>query len=160
MTRNLNTLAELCLANSRRWFPDLHTTSKGAAVHFALGLAGEVGELVELLIARPEMTRPPGAEELADVTIYALDFAAEMSIDISILPAAVGRWPQIVIAAGLVCNAAKKANRGDRIDPPVAEARQLIAELFAFAEDRRFDLFREIDRKTAICETRWGGRNG
>lgn len=165
----LNWLANEYLSNSARWFPDLHHENRTAAVHFALGLAGEIVELVELVA----FTEPPYGfdekvrEELADVTIYTLDLGGVLGLDLDAgyeLAArdASGLWPDLVIAAGLVCNVTKKINRGDTVEPEQL-ARfvcRLLAECFEFAEAERIDLPAEMTSKVAVCEARWGGRHG
>lgn len=168
---NLNQLAAEYLSNSARWFPDLHADDLGAAVHFALGLAGEIGELVELL-AFTEPGDPLDAatgEELADVTIYALDLGAVLALDLDagFDPAdgfehPSGLWPDLVIAAGLVANITKKLNRGDNVshDEMTRLVCQLLAECFEFAVANGIDLLAEMTSKVAVCETRWGGPRG
>jgi len=156
--------------NSARWFPHLHDyDDTSAAVHFALGLAGEVGELVEILaFAEPgQPTDPRTGEELADVTIYALDLGAVLGLDIDLAYQhgdlyATGRWPDLVIAAGLVCNLTKKLNRGDTPEAGQMEERvgRLLAEAFVFAAENSIDLLAEMTAKVAVCEARWGGSRG
>ena len=166
---NLDQLAREFLANSARWFPNLHDDPTDAAVHFALGLAGEIGEFVELLaFTEPgDPLDPATGEELADVTIYALDLGAVLDLDLGagFEPAsehAAGLWPDLVIAAGLVCNITKKLNRGDDVEAEQLARLvcRLLAECFEFALGNRIDLLAEMAAKVAVCETRWGGSRG
>lgn len=83
----INDLAVVLAANSRRWFPDLHKTAWGATIHFALGLAGEVGELAA------ETAEPHHSQEAADVATYAIDLGHSIGCD---LDAAYANLPVIV----------------------------------------------------------------
>lgn len=166
---NLDQLGREYLTNSARWFPNLHAGGISAAVHFALGLAGEVGELVELLafVEPGEVLDRRTGEELADVTIYALDLGAVLGLDLDLgyrhaEMLATGLWPDLVVAAGLVCNVAKKLNRGDDVEPELLTEKigRLLAEAFAFAEASSIDLLSEMTAKVAVCEARWGGPRG
>jgi len=166
---NLDQLAAEYLSNSARWFPDLHHDDTRAAVHFALGLAGEVGELVELMafVEPGELLDHRTGEELADVTIYALDLAAVLSIDLDLVwrqheLQATGLWPDLVVAAGLVCNVTKKLNRGDDVAPELLGEKigRLVVECFTFAEASSIDLLAAMTAKVAVCEARWGGPRG
>lgn len=166
---DLNRLAGEYLSNSARWFPELHHDETRAAVHFALGLAGEIGELVELVaFTEPgDPTDPKTGEELADVTIYTLDLGGVLGLDLDAgyeqaAEQASGLWPDLVIAAGLVANITKKLNRGDLVeDEQLARlVCRLLAECFEFALAERIDLHAEMAAKVAVCEARWGGRHG
>lgn len=169
---NLNKLAGEYHANSRRWFPDLHIDgmeSHATAMHFALGLVGEVGEALEARLMIDPRTETPEliaglAEELADVMIYALDLAAELEVDIpeAVMlgaPFADMDWAGMVIAAGLVCNVVKKMNRGDTVPPFKVSATigRLFAEVLDVAAGYGIDLFAAMTAKVAVCEQRWGG---
>jgi NTP pyrophosphatase (non-canonical NTP hydrolase) len=77
------------IADSRRWFPDLHDTLDHQATHFTLGLLGEAGEVANLVkkvkrgdTSWAEMT-PRLADEMADVLTYLCDFAATLGIDLA-----------------------------------------------------------------------------
>lgn len=82
----LNALGDQMLADSARWFPDLHTDRSTQVVHFALGLAGEVGELVNLVKkwnrGDPVDLREAIGHEVADVLTYLLDLARSLEIDV------------------------------------------------------------------------------
>jgi NTP pyrophosphatase (non-canonical NTP hydrolase) len=84
----LNDLGDRMVADSERWFPKLHETDHSAAVHFALGLAGEVGELVNLVkkVNRGSTSYVDVladlAYEVADVLVYLLDLARVLGIDV------------------------------------------------------------------------------
>jgi NTP pyrophosphatase (non-canonical NTP hydrolase) len=77
------------LADSRHWFPDVHRTDHDAIVHFSLGIAGEVGELVNLVkkVNRGSITfeqvRTMMTHEMADVLIYLCDIAETLGIDLA-----------------------------------------------------------------------------
>lgn len=166
---HLNRLAAEYLSNSARWFPDLHHGNRTAAVHFALGLAGEIGELVELVaFTEPgDPTDPKIGEELADVTIYTLDLGGVLGLDLDAgyqqaAEHASGLWPDLVIAAGLVANITKKLNRGDTVEPEQLARLvcRLLAECFEFALAERIDLLAEMASKVLVCEARWGGSRG
>lgn len=150
----LNNLADGCLADSRRWFPDLHATEHGAVVHFALGLGGEVGELL--------LCDGQDPDEVADVVIYAIDMARTLGADLDAaydeLPDVVGCEPvDVAIAAGLAINLVKKFNRGDytaaEIAPKVATH---VATVVSVSRNIVGDLLGAIENKRAICEERWG----
>lgn len=88
-----NALARENLADCYAWFPDTPERSfEWHVVHFTLGMAGEVGEVVELVkkwqggrpgydIADPEI-RGRIAEEICDVLMCAGDLAAFLELDI------------------------------------------------------------------------------
>ena len=83
-------LQERAIQDSRWWFPGVHETQQSAVVHFALGLAGEVGELVNLIKKAnrsPKWTEAIDmtdvAHEAADCAIYLMDLCAEMGIDLA-----------------------------------------------------------------------------
>lgn len=162
-----DSLAADLIDNSRRWFPELHNRGGIAlAVHYSLGLSGELAELGELV----DTTSPfPGsdpaaiADELADVTIYALDLTHALGRDVEdLLEQAAGtspRWEDLVVFAGHVANQVKKLNRGDVIVPETLDdyLGRLLASIETFADALHVDLLDAIACKVAICETRWGG---
>ena len=76
--------------------------------------------------------------------------------------AATGLWPDLVVAAGLVCNVTKKLNRGDEVAPELVAEKvgRVLAEAFAFADASSIDLLGEMTGKVAVCEARWGGSRG
>jgi NTP pyrophosphatase (non-canonical NTP hydrolase) len=87
---DLPRLQERAIQDSRSWFPDVHATRRTALVHFALGIAGETGELVNLVkkwnrgsIDLDDELRQAMAHELADVVIYAMDIATEIGVDLA-----------------------------------------------------------------------------
>jgi len=84
----LQLLAGEMRANSERWFPQLHDGTKDLSVFYALGLAGEVGEVANVV---KKMQRDTGfdvalyaglAAELADVFVYLLLLADECGVDL------------------------------------------------------------------------------
>lgn len=84
----LDDTARECLANSRRWFPDPHERGiEHAILHMALGIAGEAGEVVELVKKAhrfgktEEIDRKKLGDELADVIVYCLNLAALLEIN-------------------------------------------------------------------------------
>lgn len=88
MNTTLRDLQTRAIQESRFWFPDVHATQHNAVVHFALGIAGEVGELVNLVkkVNRRSKTWEEVHEEvrfeMADVLIYLCDMASELGIDL------------------------------------------------------------------------------
>jgi len=90
--KSLRDLQERAIADSRFWFPGVHETQQSSVVHFSLGIAGEVGELVNLIKKRNRDDWPmcfvggewteKVAHEAADVAIYLLDICAELDIDL------------------------------------------------------------------------------
>lgn len=88
MSRTLNSIQQTALRDSKAWFPDVHRTDHDAIVHFALGIAGEVGELVNLVkkVNRGSTTYTTEhtnlRNEMADVLIYLCDMAETLHIDL------------------------------------------------------------------------------
>lgn len=79
----IDSLARACDDDSRRWFPWLYETQRSALIHMTLGLAGEAGELANLVkkanrdgsIESLTIDQADAmAEEATDVMIYALLF--------------------------------------------------------------------------------------
>ncbi len=88
-TTTLRSIAAEARANSERWFPTVHDPEQAVvplAVHYALGLAGEAGEVANLIkkgLRRGlELSEDGLADELADVFIYLLLLADEAGIDL------------------------------------------------------------------------------
>lgn len=75
-------------ANSERWFPFVHDPSQAVvplAVHYALGMCGEAGEVANVVkkaLRKGETTSDALAPELADVLIYLLLLADETGVDL------------------------------------------------------------------------------
>lgn len=163
---NWNRLSNECLGNSRRWFPHLHDDDFTAAVHFTLGLAGEVGEVVEAI--EEGAASEDFLLEVADVVTYALDLAATLGIDIDGTPSGdylpTGEAESLTIAAGTIANAVKKANRAETPMIALRDARPVIAgavrwildTALLMADDEDANLVEVIAVKVAICEERWG----
>ena len=85
----LKAMGNAATANSKRWFPELHERPGiDQIVHMALGMAGEVGEVANIVkkINRYQVIRPGQhadlAEELADVFTYLLNLATLLDIDL------------------------------------------------------------------------------
>ena len=87
----LSEMSKQCLANSRRWFPT--ATNRGderSILHMTLGLAGEVGEVVEVIkkLDRDDAVltgdKSELALELADVFAYLLNLAELCGIDLGV----------------------------------------------------------------------------
>lgn len=93
ITDPLNHVAEQCLRDCYEWFPEwANEPAERQIVHFSLGMAGEVGEVVEL-IKKWQGGRPGYditdaalldriAEEIVDVIQYAGDLAAYLGLDL------------------------------------------------------------------------------
>lgn len=91
---NLSSISELTIrmrADSRHWFPRLHSNEYSDVplfMHYALGLIGEAGEVANVVkkINRDGHTYARVTDlgaELADVLIYTLLLADEMGIDLT-----------------------------------------------------------------------------
>lgn len=86
--RTLTEIQQTSLVDSKFWFPDVHRTDHDAIVHFSLGIAGEVGELVNFIkkINRGSLTYEQAnvqlSHEMADVLIYLCDIAETLHIDL------------------------------------------------------------------------------
>lgn len=160
-------LAPRSFADSARWFPELHDRPRPAlAAHYALGLAGELGEVIDVLTLDE---RGYGADELgaelADCAIYTLDLIALLELDVDAATAArrttVRTLTQLASAVGHIANIAKKLNRGDNVAPALVNelehpAGYVLARLVDIAEDYNLDLAEQIDLKRSVCEARWG----
>lgn len=154
-------LARSLHANSLRWFPELAAwPARGRAVHYTLGLAGELGEVVEQY--------PAGAtlgEEMADALIYALDLAEEAHVAPRLLSLDGEEVNDRTLtkAVGLLVNQVKKCNRGDfpmddlgdRIGLHLCRVLSVLVEL---AASHRINLHAEVVEKVKVCEARWGNR--
>lgn len=79
-------LAQQCVADNRRWFPDQATS----IAHHTLSMCGEAGEVANLVKKiergdfdiRDTRTKNELAEELADVLIYMLSIAGMLHVDL------------------------------------------------------------------------------
>lgn len=84
--RTIIELAQEMRANSERWFPEMHAATPDLSVFDALGLAGEVGEvanLVKKVMRGDDVSTLEGiGAELADCFTYLLLLADEMGVDI------------------------------------------------------------------------------
>lgn len=79
----LDGAGETCLANSRRWFPQVHERDRDALIHCVLGLAGEAGEVANKVkkwsgytaaqVLSGDISREDIAEECVDALVYALN---------------------------------------------------------------------------------------
>lgn len=85
-------LADLCLANSERWFPANHVDDRTAITHCTLGLAGEAGETANKVkklfgyfdrTGANEASRAAIREELVDTLIYDLVLLALLDADVA-----------------------------------------------------------------------------
>lgn len=95
---SLNDLASRQHADSVRWFPSVHkpvelSGRQHAIAHFALGIAGEAGEIankVKKHVGYGDQSDQYSeawlvehlSDEIPDVLVYLLDLAAELGIDI------------------------------------------------------------------------------
>lgn len=83
-------LAERMVRQSRVWFPELWERPKwDLVIHTALGLAGETGELVNLIkkanranVDGSTLDREATANELADCFIYLSEMAYMLDVDL------------------------------------------------------------------------------
>ena len=90
-TPNLSDMQRIAVELSERWFPTVHDRDKhSVALHYTLGLAGEVGEVVELIkkahrkgkvLKEIDTLKLEG--ELADVLSYLMDLAEHFKIDLA-----------------------------------------------------------------------------
>lgn len=91
--RTIHELSAAMRTDSRKWFPDLHGSSWDLIVAYTLGLAGETGEVANIIkkLNRGKLGRTKTSdnkasdtlgEELADVLTYLLLLAAELNIDL------------------------------------------------------------------------------
>ena len=85
-TRTIPELAATMRSNSERWFPEMHAGRVPLDVFYALGLAGEVGEvanLVKKVMRGDDMSTLEGiGTELADCFTYLLLLADELGVDL------------------------------------------------------------------------------
>jgi NTP pyrophosphatase (non-canonical NTP hydrolase) len=89
---NLEEIAVQARQNSERWFPIVHDDGKALvplAAHYALGLAGETGEVCNVVKKWLRKAEDDPAVlgvdlelELADVFIYLLLLADEVGVDL------------------------------------------------------------------------------
>lgn len=89
---NLQEITKEARENSRRWFPITHDDGKALvplAVHYALGLVGEAGEVANVVKKwlrkgedNPIALGTDLELELADVFIYLLLLADEVGVDL------------------------------------------------------------------------------
>lgn len=90
--RSIEALTALMRDDSERWFPRLHEdTHRALVVAYTLGLAGEAGEVANLVkkwnrdgaaVSRSDREQADLAAELADVFTYLLLLADECNVDI------------------------------------------------------------------------------
>jgi NTP pyrophosphatase (non-canonical NTP hydrolase) len=82
---SLRLLAQAMRANSERWFPQLHDGSVPLTQFYALGMAGEAGEVCNVVKKGWRKSRHDGEPlggELADVFTYLLLLADETDVDL------------------------------------------------------------------------------
>ena len=158
-------LAPTMHANSCRWFPHVHAAGS-ARVHFALGLAGELGEVIEAA-CKVEYSATELALELADLATYALNLWHEEGYALDELakpsnpPVVFTTRPTetLAIAVGRVVEIVKKMHRSDAYPPTLdLRLRQALGELLWKVLDFAgpANLFEAIATKQAVCEERWG----
>lgn len=163
---DLNRFGDELVTNSARWFPALHERRLDATTHFALGLAGEIGELV----ASDDTAAGLDPSELADVATYALELGRSAGVDLQVvdqfddLPAD----PLIALVhAGLAAvEVVKKVHRGDafddalqaRLGAAVVATYVLCDVLSAGITGERIEWL--IAAKQQVCEERWGSNDG
>lgn len=83
----IKAITQQARCNSQRWFPFVHKDDEAVVplwVHYTLGLAGEAGEVANLVKKGLRKGAPPeGIDlELADVFIYLLLLADEVGVDL------------------------------------------------------------------------------
>jgi NTP pyrophosphatase (non-canonical NTP hydrolase) len=163
-------LGERGMTDSQFWFPELHRRGTiGLAVHYALGLIGEIGEAEEATFVTRSFAGL--GHEVADCLIYAADLAHVMKIDLdgTIIDAKAEGIVPVTILIGHLANGIKKLNRVNAFTPDVqAEALdacratiriplgQLTLRTLTIARNFDFDPFEAIEAKRAILCERWG----
>lgn len=172
LIESLNTIGDTCLADSRRWFPELHTRSRAAlAAHYTLGLVGELGEVEEVLYVLRDLSALPG--ELADVFIYGLDLGRCLDIDVT--TAVSHAWQEtdiipVLVTVGALVNAIKKLNRTNPYsgsgamaaarDACVATITAPLGRLLhrnnVIAAANGIDIYDAFITKHDVLEERWG----
>ena len=82
-------IAKEARANSERWFPQLHDGHLDLTTFYALGLAGEAGEVCNVVkkMIRAHDINPSAllsdlATEMADVFVYLLLLADNLGVDL------------------------------------------------------------------------------
>jgi hypothetical protein len=174
-TTDWNALGDRGLADSAAWFPELHVRGRQAlAVHYTLGLAGEIGELIHELKPGPSGWTAAATGELADCVIYACDLGRLLELDLNRYvqhePSRViisDRPSKLAVFAGLIANQIKKANRAthpDLTEPDLTEHAALIGEwlgslltiLADLAESLATTVTEAVDSKRQILIVRWG----
>ena len=87
-SETLAKIAAEARCNSERWFPGVHDQDRALVpllVHYAVGLGGEAGEVLNIVKKglRRRALPPEGLEsELADCFIYLLLLADEVGVDL------------------------------------------------------------------------------
>jgi NTP pyrophosphatase (non-canonical NTP hydrolase) len=166
---DLRTLSETCLANSARWFPELHERSTlDQVVHQALGLVGEIGEAIDAATEDEISDHDPVAlaEELADVLIYTLNLAGLTGVDVGpcTVPLRKGEpFYLMVSGSAALANLVKKANRkpavgvslalGDSLYEPI---HRVLLGIVDASDLYHLDVPKAVTAKIAVCEARWG----
>lgn len=95
---DINKLMEQGLSDSQRWFPSVHESvtfdgHEHAILHFALGVGGEAGEIVNKVKKwagykdqsedfTDTWLKDNLSEEIPDAVVYLFDLAAELGIDL------------------------------------------------------------------------------
>jgi NTP pyrophosphatase (non-canonical NTP hydrolase) len=89
MHMHINAIVDQCAEDSARWFPQVHMEKVPSLIHHVLALAGEVGELANIVkkIDRGDFTLVDAQDEMekevADIMIYLANIAAVLQMNLA-----------------------------------------------------------------------------
>lgn len=163
-----NGVGRLAVANSRAWFPDVHSRGRVAVIrHFALGLIGEIGELDEVIYCSsdPEAARQAIPGEVADVLTYTAEAGFVLDADLNTRARRPVPIVPVVVLMGRLANAVKKLDRYDRVgnvefermrDVAVPTLAALAVRALTIARNTDVEPMAAFEAKQAECVKRWG----